>query len=1288
MAATSSYSVPQHKVFINFRGDELRNNFLAHLKRALKSGGINAFVDEDDGVGKDINDLFQRIQESRIALVIFSSRYTESKWCLNELVKIKECNLVIVPIFYKLDVNTVKKLEGDFGRRFWDLVSMKDHVYKVTEWKEALVFAANKRGLPYDGTRDEREFIDTVIEKIKEVLTEISSKERGPETGDKLMIPSMNISTGNVEKHDDVMDVSPRPHTLPRDREEPEIVMTSMDDPEGSSDESLSSGETEEPETVPLFGSEKRLQQLEQKLELGRKSTRVVGVVGMPGIGKTTLVEMLFRKWQDKFRSRMFFRDIRRKSMIRSLHWMQKTLLQELLKEDNRVIEYTENMFERWKNDLLKREVFIVLDDVDSKGKIEFLLGKLNWVKKGSKIIITTTDKSLMGKPVEDTYVVPRLNERDSLNYFSCHTSDDSISYPQGAAFMSMSRRFVGYAGGNPLALKVLGKELREKDENHWRERLNTLAEKLSEKIQEALGTRYARLWPPEKDAFLDVSCFFRAEDEPFVRSMVDSPGPESQSELRVLDNKFLVDIAGGRVEMHDLMYTFGKELSSQDRRRLWNHGDAIGALKNKVGTEILRGIYLDTSKLPEETYIDSDAFVEMRKLRYLKIYNSQCPRDCGADSKIHFPDGLKLPLEEIRYLHWLRFPLKELPQDFNPKNLIDLRLPYSKIQLVWRDVKDTSKLKWVDLSHSGGFCNLSGLLGASNLQRLDLEGCTSLGNLPKEMQTMKSLVFLNLRGCTSLQVVEEMNMESLKTLILSDCSNLEEFRVISESLETLYLDGTAIKQLPPSMEKLQKLVLLNLRCCKMLKDLPDSLGSLKCLHELILSGCSKLESFPEVLENMKCLEILLCDGTAIKEMPKLRPTKKINTSSPNIFPPQSRNNMIPPNILPPGIRNTMVPPMVLPPGIRNTMVPPMVLPPGIRNNTIRNSGRDTRGISAGPRVVNRFCLLRHLCLSKNDMIRSLQVDISELYHLKWLELKYCKNLTSLPMLPPNLQRLDAHGCDKLKTVANPLSLLLQTEQSNSAFIFTDCNNLEQDTKDKITSYAQKRSHLMSDAVIRYDRGSVSKAHFRISFPGCEVPSWFVHREVGSEITPTLPSHWCDERLSGIALCAVISFQDYRNQYDSILVKCTCKFRTEDRSWISFSFTVGEWTKPGKIEQDHVFIGYTSCSHITKRLQEQSSKCIPAEAVLEFEVTDGTMEAEQWKVVKCGFSFMKAEPGKVPSEPNYYQTPKSGLSEKAWHALGVFLLGLFVVAPQHLLSTPMIVRVIVALVLYSCLVDQ
>lgn len=1126
-SSSSSSSVqlspPQHQVFLNFRGKQLRNGFVSHLEKALRRDGINVFIDRNETKGRDLSNLFSRIQESRIALAIFSSMYTESYWCLDELVKIKDCvdlgTLVVIPIFYMVDTDDVKNLKGAFGYTFWKLAKTCNGE-KLDKWKQALKDVPKKLGFTLSEMSDEGESINQIVGEVIKVLSS---------------------------------DVMPD-----LEREIP------IDDPFPTGEQVPEAAPDSPP---PLFGIETRLKQLEEKLDFECKDTLTIGVVGMPGIGKTTLTSMLYEKWQHDFLRCVFLHDVRK--MWKDCMMDRSIFIEELLKDDNVNQEVADFSPESLKALLLSKKSLVVLDNVSDKKQIEVLLGESDWIKRGSRIFITTSDRSVIEGMVDDTYEVLRLTGRDSFEYFSYFAFSGKLC-PPVRTFMNLSRLFADYAKGNPLALKILGKELNGKDKTHWEEKLSKLMQSPNKTIQDVLRVSYDELGLSHKDVFLDVACFFRSGDEYYVRCLVESCDTEAidtVSEIKDLASKFLINISGGRVEMHDLLYTFGKELGSQGSRRLWNHKAVVGALKNRVGA--VRGIFLDMSELKKKLPLDRSTFIKMRNLRYLKFYSSRCDRECEADSKLNFPEGLEFPLDEIRYLYWLKFPLMKLPKDFNPKNLTDFNLPYSEIEELWEGAKDTQKLKWVDLSHSRKLCNLSGLLNAESLQRLNLEGCTSLEELPREMKRMKSLIFLNMRGCTSLRVLPRMNLISLKTLILTNCSSIQKFQVISDNLETLHLDGTAIGKLPTDMVKLQKLIVLNLKDCKMLGAVPEFLGKLKALQELVLSGCSKLKTFSVPIETMKCLQILLLDGTALKEMPKLL---RFNSSRVEDLPELRRG-------------------------------------------------------------INGLSSLRRLCLSRNNMISNLQIDINQLYHLKWLDLKYCKNLTSIPLLPPNLEILDAHGCEKLKTVASPMALLKLMEQVQSKFIFTNCNNLEQVAKNSITSYAQRKSQL--DARRCYKEGGVSEALFIACFPGSDVPSWFNYQTFGSALRLKLPPHWCDNRLSTIALCAVVTFPDTQDEINRFSIECTCEFKNELGTCIRFSCTLGgSWIESRKIDSDHVFIGYTSSSHITKHLEgslklKEHDKCVPTEASIEFEVIDGAGE-----IVNCGLSLVYEEPNHVVVERN------------------------------------------------------
>ncbi|KAL0692985.1 hypothetical protein Bca4012_060165 [Brassica carinata] len=877
----------------------------------------------------------------------------------------------------------------------------------------------------------------------------------------------------------------------------------------------------------------------------------------MPGIGKTTLMKALFRKWQFKFMRHALVDNIRAKSKDTGLDCLPTLLLADLLGLEDPPTDNVEDPYEMYKGQLLGRKVLVILDGVSQREQIDALLGKRDWISEGSRIVIATSDISLTNGLVHDTYTVQNLDHRDSLQLFNYHAFGDvQANLPKGD-FAKLTEEALHYARGHPLALKMLGRELKNQSTVQWKSSLEKLSQSPIPDIGSVFQMSYDELSSEQKDAFLDIACF-RSENVDYVESLLATPDPgsaEAMSAVKALTHKFLINTYDSRVEMHDLLYTFSRDLDSKastqygnKQRRLCLHQDiikdgVINVRKNKMQAANVRGIFLDLSEVKGEAKLDCDHFIRMVNLRYIKFYNSQCPQECKTKNKINIPDKLKLPLKEVRCLHWLKFPLEELPNDFNPVNLVDLKLPYSKIQQLWEGVKDTPFLKWVDLSYSSKLCSLSGLLEAIDLQRLNLEGCTALKTLPGGMRKMKKLSFLNLKGCTSLESIPEMSLISLKTLTLSGCFNFKEFPLVSENIENLYLDGTAISQLPENMEKLQRLVVLNMKSCKMLQKIPDRVGELKALQELILSDSSNLSYFPEI--NMISLKILLLDGTAIEVMP-------------------------------------------------------------------------------------RITSLQYLCLSRNDEIKCLPAGISKLSQLKWLDLKYCRSLTSVPELPPNLQCLDVHGCSSLETVSKPLAHIMPTEQNHSTFIFSNCKNLEQAAKEEITSYAKRKCQLLSYAHKRYNGGLVSEALFSTCFPGCEVPSWFCHEKIGSELEVKLPPHWHDKKLAGIALCAVVSFHDSQDQISCLSVTCTFKVKVEDKSWVPFTCPVGSWTRQGdgkyKIDSDHVFIGYTSCPYTIKCPEDENSdKCSSTEACLEFTVTGGTSEKEKLDVLKCGLCLVYAK---------------------------------------------------------------
>ncbi|XP_071724918.1 TMV resistance protein N-like [Rutidosis leptorrhynchoides] len=162
----------KYDVFVSFRGEDTRKSFADHLFAAFKRKGINAFRDDQKlERGKSIGpDLFKAIEESRNAIILFSTNYASSTWCLDELVKIMDCRKnmkqTVYPVFYHVDPWEVRKQAGSFKEPFSKHENaFKDDPEKVWRWRAAITEAANLSGFHLQD-RHESMIIDEILKDI------------------------------------------------------------------------------------------------------------------------------------------------------------------------------------------------------------------------------------------------------------------------------------------------------------------------------------------------------------------------------------------------------------------------------------------------------------------------------------------------------------------------------------------------------------------------------------------------------------------------------------------------------------------------------------------------------------------------------------------------------------------------------------------------------------------------------------------------------------------------------------------------------------------------------------------------------------------------------------------------------------------------------------------------------------------------------------------------------------------------------------------------------------------
>ncbi|KAF7851279.1 hypothetical protein BT93_L4210 [Corymbia citriodora subsp. variegata] len=173
---SSSKRKRRYDVFLSFRGTDVRKNFVSHLYTALHQSGIYTFIDNREmRKGEQIQPaLMKAIEESQVAIIVFSKNYASSSWCLEEMAKIMECKaqkgLIVLPVFYKVRPTEVRKRKRSYGRAMAKHESKfgKDS-HKVKRWKDVLFDVSNLSGW-HVVDEDEAELIREIVNNISRQL--------------------------------------------------------------------------------------------------------------------------------------------------------------------------------------------------------------------------------------------------------------------------------------------------------------------------------------------------------------------------------------------------------------------------------------------------------------------------------------------------------------------------------------------------------------------------------------------------------------------------------------------------------------------------------------------------------------------------------------------------------------------------------------------------------------------------------------------------------------------------------------------------------------------------------------------------------------------------------------------------------------------------------------------------------------------------------------------------------------------------------------------------------------
>ncbi|XP_056162379.1 disease resistance protein RUN1-like isoform X1 [Syzygium oleosum] len=929
-----------YEVFLSFRGEDTRKGFTDYLYTSLVEAGIYVFRDDNElRVGEEIGlELICSIKQSTILIPIISENYAFSKWCLRELALMLKCKRtkgqIVLPIFYKVKPSQVRHLTGRF----------EDAIKAHKENRDEMVLKDWKRALKE-------------VKEWEEALKEVGSL-KGWE--------SEKIDNGHEG-------------TLVK------IVVRKV------------MGELKRlfQLNVPqqLVGIDDHVQQIMSKIDDEFNGTRIIGIYGMGGIGKTTLAKVLYNKLSSHFDYRSFVANIRETSQRKGIECIQKQLISAIIGSSCDVSNVDEGV-SVIKSRFMSKKILVLLDDMDDSTHSNALVGDGSWFEAGSIVIITTRNKSILDE-VRAGYMY-KLNELSldqSLILFTRHAfRKDSPSND----YEVISRDVVSTTGGLPLALEVIGSFLCGKREEVWRDTLKKLKKVPDKKVQEKLKISYEALDDEEQQIFLDIACFFNGSHKQNPTYMWDASSFLPGRGLEVLSLMSLIKIDKyGKLTIHDQLRDLGREIvrlenpkEPQERSRLWINEEAVDVINGNKGTRKIEALSLGEGG--KERIYTAEQFKQMTNLRFLLV------------DGMNFAGDFQSLLPKLRWLQWAGCPSDFIATNFHPNKLVVLDLSNSAISKDWGgwvQLKMATELKVLNLGNCLSLRRTPDLTSFISLEILILECCVNLEEIHPSIGNIKTLVSLDVSYCKRLKKLpagigrmvklRELRIKGtdiqeipisrgclteLETLCVGCCKRLSQLPKSVDSLVSLTLldlSDSAIEELPESIGSMKKLETLNASECRLLARIPSSIGNLASLQSLFLRACFSLTEIPDSIGKLASLTELDLGSTSITKLP------------------ESIGNM--PNLRILDISNSTI--MELPDAI------------GKLAKLQRLGAGVCKKLERLPSNICELVSLEELSLDFSG-ISNLPKSISKLSSLQELSVEYCEKLREIPELPSGLTDL------------------------------------------------------------------------------------------------------------------------------------------------------------------------------------------------------------------------------------------------------------------------------------------